>query len=107
MILPRRHLRHERERGGLEIRARCVGRLSPLPRDHALEALVERLQLALLVDAMLAVRPALDRHAAALARVFVAHDFFLFLSVGSSPSNASTNACIPRSSASQSRRSIF
>src|SRR5262249_58733336 len=66
MVLPRGHGRHVRQRpllGDLPLDAR----LAPHhPLDHALEALVERLQLSRVVDAVLAVGPRLDRHTAAL-----------------------------------------
>src|SRR4051794_21617590 len=44
-----------------------------LPRDHPLEALVERLQVAGVVGAVRAVPAGLDRHAAALAVAGGAH----------------------------------
>src|SRR6185436_482913 len=73
VIAPGGHLRHEGQSGGLQLGA--AGRRRPplLPGDHALEADLERLQLAALVDAVLAVAAGLDGHRAALAGVLVTH----------------------------------
>src|SRR5262249_17509432 len=101
MILPRRHLRHERERGGLELFAAPVRFLSRLPGDHLLEPLLEGLELAVRVGAVRAVATGFDRHAAALARVLVTHDVFSSLLLGD-PVDARTNARAPASNASRS-----
>src|SRR5207244_2445686 len=67
MISPRGHLGHVRE--GLLFRVGAAGArlFLELPLHHALEALVEWLQLALLVDAVSAIGARFDGHAAAFA----------------------------------------
>src|SRR5882724_10674014 len=76
MILPGGHFRHERQRLGFQRFAILFGQAARLPRNHALEALFEGLQLAPLVDAILTIlapdrrrrrgRPASSLGAAAL-----------------------------------------
>jgi putative molybdopterin biosynthesis protein len=66
MVPPGGHGRQVAERLALELLAAGGRVTSRLPRDHPLESLVERLQLARFVGAVDAVPAGLDRHAAAL-----------------------------------------
>src|SRR5262249_9142470 len=92
VVLPGRHLRHEGQRVllGLRLAGRRIA--LELPLHHLAEALLERLQLAALVDAVVAIGPALDGHAAALA--IGLHRLVSWV--------ASIKACVPRISARRS-----
>src|SRR5215471_7688779 len=69
MIFPGRHGRHVLEGVRLRLLPRELPVLTQRPADHAFETRVEILQLSFLVDAVLAVGTAFDRHAAAFAIV--------------------------------------
>jgi hypothetical protein len=66
MVAPGRHRGQVGQRLALDLLPGRAGVASRLPGDHPREALVERLELAVVVGAVAAVPAALDRHAAAL-----------------------------------------
>src|SRR5882757_2908634 len=67
VILPCGHLGHVGERLLLGKRPQLIRFFSHLPLHHTLEPFVEWLQVALLIDTVLAVRARFDGHATALA----------------------------------------